>query len=310
MKLLINIILAIAFATLSWGQSPTPQEAAIPASLAEKIYRPQKRSTTCWAACNSMLLAAEGIDSSEEDQINRMSQFLPDRGLNGAGAHFQHASQALRGKYGDRTVKVWFMDRRVPPVDASMNKKFVALIEKGQPAITATPQHGMVAIAVRYTVLPNGIYQILGFKVNDPIPAAGNSRWLTPEESLAVFGFMAIVKTEKAENSQVKMKDSENREMRKAKVNLAGTWQGEISQLGIKVVFRINKEEDGYTAKTDSPDQNAYGIKTEITVSEADVELEIRTLNPASFSGTLRGKTLDGTFSQGGQEWPLKLKRE
>ena len=96
----------------------------------------------------------------------------------------------------------------------------------------------------------------------------------------------------------------------KAKVNFAGTWQGNINALGLKVVFRIKKTDDDYTAKTDSPNQNAYGIGTEITVTGEEVELEIRTPNPSSFSGRLNGKTIEGTVAQGGGEWPLKLRKQ
>lgn len=138
-----------------------------------------------------MLLAAEGINSSEEDQIFRMSRYMPDAGLNGAGAHFFTASKALEGRYGDKYVSVWFRDRRMDN-DPGMNAQFVSLLRRGQPVMVATPQHGMVAIAVRYARQPNGYYFIGGIEVLDPNPMSGGRRWLLGGELQEVFGFMAI----------------------------------------------------------------------------------------------------------------------
>jgi hypothetical protein len=253
-----------------------------------------------------MLLAAEDIDSSEEDQIQRMAQHMPTAGLTGAGAHFLYASKALRGTYGDRTIRVWYLDRRMPPADSSMNEKFVSLIQQGRPVMVATPQHGMVAIAVRYAVRPDGIYDISGIKVNDPnkqaVQAAG-SRWVEGQELRDIFGFMAIegkTQTTGGKSGTKKVED-----------NLAGTWRGRINQSGITAVFRIKKDEDGYSAKTDSPDQGVSNISTEITVNGQDVEIEIATRPfKSSFSGRLDEKTIEGTWSQGGNEWPLKLRKQ
>ena len=308
MKLLIAVLATLAFTTISWGQSGNPQEAAIPSKLADKIYRAQEHSATCWAACNSMLLAAEGIESSEEDQMERMRPFLPDGGINGAGANFLHASKALGGTYGDRTIQPWFIDRRTPPVDPSMNKKFVSLIKQGRPVIVATPQHGMVAIAVKFSILPNGYCEISGIMVNDPNPAVRGSRWLPSTELGAVFGFMSInAVTNKTADGKDGVQENEED---KPKINLAGTWRGVISRLDLTVVVRIRASGDGYTAKTDSPNQGVGGFETGVTVTGTDVELDIATPNPSSFSGTLKEKSIEGTFSQGGGNWPLRLRKQ
>jgi hypothetical protein len=191
MKAIIVGLLTLCVTATGWSQSGALQEARVPDRLPSQIYRAQKRPATCWAACNSMLLAAERINSSEEDQIRRMSQFMPDAGLNGAGAHFLTASRALEGRYGSREVGVWFRDRRTDN-DPGMNAQFVAMLESGQPVMIATPQHGMVAIAVRYARQPNGNVFIAAIEVLDPNPSSGRRRWLPPMELANVFGFMAI----------------------------------------------------------------------------------------------------------------------
>ena len=174
------------------GWTQEEREVGVRDSLANSIYRQQQRPATCWAACNSMLLAAEDIDSDEEDQIKRMSRIIPDWGLRGAGAHFEFASKALGGIYGDRRVGVWFRDRRYPGHARGMNREFVEILGRGQPCMVATPQHGMVAIGVRFQSFPDGQIQILAVEVLDPNPGSGGRRWLPQFELLQVFGFMAV----------------------------------------------------------------------------------------------------------------------
>lgn len=192
MRTLTCCIFSFAIAATGWAQFGQPQEFYIPAQISQAIYRSQQTPATCWAACNSMLLAAEGIDSSEADQVQRMSAIIPTAGLQGAGAHFGFASQALRGQYGTRTIQPWFLDRRVPPVNPQMNALFVGLLRQGKPVMVATPQHGMVAIGVKCVVYPNGFHELLAIQVLDPNPQVGGARWLPLPELQAVFGFMAI----------------------------------------------------------------------------------------------------------------------
>jgi hypothetical protein len=135
-----------------------------------------------------MLLASVGIDSNEDDQIRRMAAFMPDGGLNGAGAHFGYASQALGGRYGNRMVDVWFRDRNMNN-DPQMNAELVSMLQKGRPVMVATPQHGMVAVAVQFIRHRNGYCEIRGVEVLDPV---SGRRWLPLMELAAVFGFMAI----------------------------------------------------------------------------------------------------------------------
>lgn len=159
--------------------------------FAEEIYRAQKTGSTCWAACNSMLLAAEGIDSSEEDQIWRMSKFLPDGGLNGAGAHFGNARRALAGDYGGVEIEVGVLDRR-QGAGPKMNWMFVDILDRGWPCVVATEQHGMVAVGVEFDQFPDGSVVIHAIEVLDPNPMGGGRRWLHPVELANVFGFMFI----------------------------------------------------------------------------------------------------------------------
>ena len=137
-----------------------------------------------------MLLAAEGINSTEEDQIKRMSQIMPDAGQGGAGAHFFTASKALGGIYGNRVVHVYFRDRRIEN-DPGMNEQAVSGIERGFPVMVATPQHGMVAVGIKFR-RHHHYTEILAIEVLDPNPQSPPRRWLSQVELVNVFGFMAI----------------------------------------------------------------------------------------------------------------------
>ena len=74
---------------------------------------------------------------------------------------------------------------------------------------------------------------------------------------------------------------------------LRGTWSGEIDGLGLSIVMHL---EDSCTL--DSPDQGAYGLKANANQLK-DGTLKVKFLDmPGSFTGTLQGDSLIGTFSQ------------
>ena len=94
---------------------------------------------------------------------------------------------------------------------------------------------------------------------------------------------------------------------------VAGSWEGTlmIPQGQLRLVFHIETLSTGMLKSTmDSPDQGAMGIATSNT-KFADNEL---TISAASIAGTYKGtlaedgKSIDGTWSQGGNSFPLVLK--
>lgn len=92
---------------------------------------------------------------------------------------------------------------------------------------------------------------------------------------------------------------------------ITGNWLGtlDISGNKLRVGFLIEKTDTVYTAKMDSPDQDAFGLPTTRT-SFADGKLEIVAVGLGIFyRGTLRGDSIAGTFNQGGMAFPLVLKQ-
>ena len=94
---------------------------------------------------------------------------------------------------------------------------------------------------------------------------------------------------------------------------LQGTWQGTLDAGGTKlrVVLTVTKSDAGaYAGKLDSLDQGAVIPIDTITVNGDAVRIEIK--SPAIvYEGTLNKERteLTGTFTQGGQPFPLSFKR-
>ena len=85
---------------------------------------------------------------------------------------------------------------------------------------------------------------------------------------------------------------------------LKGTWNGTIEKLGLAVVLHL---EDSCTL--DSPDQGAFGLKANARI-QGDNSLKVKFLDmPGSFTGSLMGDSLIGTFSQMGLKMHLAMGR-
>lgn len=92
---------------------------------------------------------------------------------------------------------------------------------------------------------------------------------------------------------------------------LLGSWSGSLQAGGtnLRIVFHIERGDDGLTATMDSPDQGATGIP----VSDVMVTGDSLTLSVGRIGGTYQGilsaegDTLDGTWTQSGQSFPLIL---
>lgn len=101
-----------------------------------------------------------------------------------------------------------------------------------------------------------------------------------------------------------------------AKKLLLGEWNGEMTTpVGpVAAVFRFVEEQfveeelgliRGYF---DSPDRGAIGIPVQ-EVSLADGSVTITISSSRSFTGTVSGNTIDGVYSQQGQQLPVKLEK-
>ena len=89
-------------------------------------------------------------------------------------------------------------------------------------------------------------------------------------------------------------------------------WQGtlSVSSIELHIVFNIEKSKDNkYTGTLDSPDQGAYGIPiTDITIINDTWTIKIAAV-AGGFKGIKKGESIEGTWSQGGQTFPLNLKQ-
>ncbi len=93
-----------------------------------------------------------------------------------------------------------------------------------------------------------------------------------------------------------------------------GTWKGTLTVSGteLPIVFHVSAgDEGGFAATMDSPAQGATGIPvTEVVFEERHLRLFVAAAQ-GEYEGDLSadGETLDGTWSQGGREFPLVLER-
>ena len=90
-----------------------------------------------------------------------------------------------------------------------------------------------------------------------------------------------------------------------------GKWTGniQVQTYSIPLVLNIEQNEQGVTVSLDSPEQQAFGIKAKATVNGEKLNVDVPEIG-ASYKATLKGNTLDGTFSQMGFSLPLTMTRE
>jgi dipeptidyl aminopeptidase/acylaminoacyl peptidase len=90
-----------------------------------------------------------------------------------------------------------------------------------------------------------------------------------------------------------------------------GTWEGKLSVQGTEIPLKFNITEDNgtYACTMDSPMQNAFGIPLDkIEVEGKNVTFGLSQAGML-YKGIVKGDTMEGTFSQGGQEFPLVLSK-
>jgi uncharacterized protein len=95
--------------------------------------------------------------------------------------------------------------------------------------------------------------------------------------------------------------------------DIDGTWLGTLDtgSAKLRIVFHISNTEDGLTATLDSPDQSLKGMPaTKVTRDGASLKIEMKQIG-GTFSGkvSVDQSSIDGTWSQGGAELPLVVKR-
>jgi pimeloyl-ACP methyl ester carboxylesterase len=91
---------------------------------------------------------------------------------------------------------------------------------------------------------------------------------------------------------------------------VVGDWSGSLSAGGAEyfLVFHVTEAEDGLAATMDSPDQGAYGIEASSAVYANDTLTVGFAAIAGEYVGTLsEDGNLTGTWTQGGQAFPLEL---
>lgn len=95
--------------------------------------------------------------------------------------------------------------------------------------------------------------------------------------------------------------------------DIAGKWNGILKVPGVqlRLVFNIDKVENGYSSTMDSPDQGANGIPVTSTSFENDI-LKLTILNAGiAYEGVLgEDNIVVGNFKQAGQSFPLNLSKD
>ena len=94
-------------------------------------------------------------------------------------------------------------------------------------------------------------------------------------------------------------------------LDFSGTWKGTIhvQQFSIPLVLHLDQAGQELTATLDSPEQQAFGINAKAKVNGSKIKVDVPEIG-ASYSATLEGNTLDGTYSQMGFSTPLQFTRE
>ncbi|HBB91325.1 MAG: hypothetical protein A2X22_02635 [Bacteroidetes bacterium GWF2_49_14] len=94
--------------------------------------------------------------------------------------------------------------------------------------------------------------------------------------------------------------------------DITGTWNGVLKVQGIqlRLVFHVTKTDTGFSSTMDSPDQGAAGIPMTSTVYENNLLTLKHDAATIVYTGELKDGIIAGTFKQGGQSFPMDLKRE
>lgn len=92
---------------------------------------------------------------------------------------------------------------------------------------------------------------------------------------------------------------------------LTGDWKGTLDVQGMKLdlIFHISGNDGNYTTTLDVPAQGAAGIPVDKTeLADNNVALQVNAAG-ISFSGTLKGSSIEGSFMQAGMTFPLTLSK-
>jgi len=92
---------------------------------------------------------------------------------------------------------------------------------------------------------------------------------------------------------------------------LNGSYSGELGVQGmqLELIFNITPSQDGYTATLDVPAQGASGIELDSLILQDDTVTIRSAKMQMTYTGKITGDSIEGTYEQMGQEYPLKLNK-
>ena len=88
--------------------------------------------------------------------------------------------------------------------------------------------------------------------------------------------------------------------------DLAGSYTGtfEVQGMELELTYNLAETANGYAATLDVPAQGASGIELDSVVLEGD-KITIKSAKmQMTYSGTLSGDRIEGTYEQMGQQYP------
>ena len=100
-----------------------------------------------------------------------------------------------------------------------------------------------------------------------------------------------------------------------AQTDYAGDWNGAIELPGIKleIALQLKYDKPNWTGALDIPMQHAKGLKlADLQIAGKKIQFKLPDVpGNASFAGEFNdsGQKMEGTFSQSGQSFPMKLTR-
>lgn len=92
---------------------------------------------------------------------------------------------------------------------------------------------------------------------------------------------------------------------------LNGSYNGnlEVQGMQMELIFNITPTDDGYSATLDVPMQGASGIPLDSVILQDNNVTITSAKMGLTYTGTVSGETIEGTYEQMGQKYPLNLKK-
>ena len=167
------VIIALGSATEAWGQI---QHVGVPDPM--NFYEHQPSTTTCWAACDAMILKSQSIDVTAADIVTKSFGHFDPFESQGAGAELSMPADQIDGTWTNSSegtvnftthVRYGLLGSMTPPDVQAL----ISSLSQNNPVVFATCQHGRVCVGADYFEPPFGPPAIVSLTFLDPDAAPG-----------------------------------------------------------------------------------------------------------------------------------------